>query len=364
VLSLFLKNHLSLSFIKRMAQWHLNYYLFGRGTPVSAGVYIIDSCNYKCKMCDIRLKDNPTIYPRETQERDIDALSQLGVIYYSISGGEPTLVPDLSERLTYAAKKIPYVHLVTNGSTMTKDLAKKLGNTGVREISISIDGMEEFQNAVRGVKNSFYKAWNALGLLSEHAPNVQIVVNSVLSQSNVTDLMELKKKLDQDFPKTLRKYLPLTHHQLFLTSERKITYLPGKKVSLEELDSFIKEAIDDPKVVNSKVFLQKAFLFLSGQEDVLTEQQRCLYPYHAIEFDAKGVAHPCITGSKKNEGGDYSNLKNYILSNEYKERQQSLESCNKCRGSMMLCYYEPRLNFPLHHLISGFFKRNSRSIKN
>ena len=136
------------------------------------------------------------------------------------------------------------------------------------------------------------------------------------------------------------------------------------KVSLEELDSFIKEAIDDPKVVNSKVFLQKAFLFLSGQEDVLTEQQRCLYPYHAIEFDTKGVAHPCITGSKENEGGDYSNLKNYILSSEYKERQQSLESCNKCRGSMMLCYYEPRLNFPLHHLISGFFKRNSRSIKN
>lgn len=358
MLSLLLKNHLNLSFLQRMISWHFNYYFLGRGTPVSAGVYIIDSCNYKCEMCDIRLKDNPAIYPRDVQERDIDALSQLGVIYYSISGGEPTLVPDLPERLAYATKKIPYVHLVTNGSTMTSELAKKLGSTGVREISISIDGMEEFHNAVRGVKNAFPKAWNALALLSIHAPNVQVVINSVLSQNNVISLRQLRNELDKEFPQTLRKYLPLTHHQLFLTSERELTELPGDKSSLEDLQLFIKEAIADPKVVNSKVFLRKAFLFLSGQEDVLPEQKRCLYPYHAIEFDTQGHAHPCISGVEK-EGSasvDYQDLKQYILSSEYQQRQKDLESCEKCRGSMMLCYYEPRLNFPLHHLISGLFK--------
>ena len=42
-----------------MVGWHLKYYFLGRGTPVSAGVYIIDVCNYKCLMCDIRMKDNP-----------------------------------------------------------------------------------------------------------------------------------------------------------------------------------------------------------------------------------------------------------------------------------------------------------------
>lgn len=302
------------------------------------------------------MKDNPAIYPRETQERDIDALSQLGVIYYSISGGEPTLVPDLPERLTYAAKKIPYVHLVTNGSTMTKELAKKLKDTGIREISISIDGMEEFQNAVRGVKNAFPKAWDALSLLSEHAPNIQIVVNSVLSGSNVNSLRKLRCKLDQEFPQILRKYLPLTLHQLFLTSERETTELPGEKSSPEDLELFIKEAIADPKVINSKIFLRKAFLFLSGQEDVLFEQKRCLYPYHAIEIDARGHAYPCITGSEEQEGQYNKDLKKYVLSKEYKQRQKGMESCEKCRGSMMLCYYEPRLNFPLHHLISGFFK--------
>jgi len=98
--SLILKKHLSLRFVKRMVGWHLKYYFLGRGTPVSAWVYIIDVCNYKCLMFDIRMKDNPVIYPRKAQERDIDALSKMGLIYYSISGGEPTLVEDLPERLS------------------------------------------------------------------------------------------------------------------------------------------------------------------------------------------------------------------------------------------------------------------------
>ena len=97
--SLILKKHISLKFIKRVLGWHLNYYFFGRGTPLSAGVYINDVCNYKCLMCNIRMKDHATIYPYEKQKRDIDALSKMGLRYYSISGGEPTLVRDLPERL-------------------------------------------------------------------------------------------------------------------------------------------------------------------------------------------------------------------------------------------------------------------------
>ena len=144
-------------------------------------------------MCDIRMKDSPVVYPREAQERDIDALSKMGLIYYSISGGEPTLVKDLPERLKYATNKIPYVHLVTNGSTMTPDLARQLGATGVQEISISIDGLEEFHNTIRGVPNAFQKAWNAIDLLNQYAPRVTISINSILTPYNLNSLRALSE---------------------------------------------------------------------------------------------------------------------------------------------------------------------------
>ena len=74
------------------------------------------------------------------------------------------------------------------------------------------------------------------------------------------------------------KYMKEFEQMIKFTSERDNTELPGKKASIEELKIFINEAIADSKVVNSKIFLLKAFLFLSGQEDVLAEQKRCLYP--------------------------------------------------------------------------------------
>ena len=355
--SLILKKHISYKFIKRILGWHLNYYLFGRGTPLSAGVYINDVCNYKCLMCDIRMKDQATVYRCEDQKRDIDSLSKMGVVYYSVSGGEPTLVKDLPERLAYAASKIPYVHLVTNGSTMTKDLAKRLGKTGIQEISVSLDGLQEFHNTMRGVENSFEKAWNAVGLLHQHAPQIEIVINSILTPYNLDSLRALRKKILGSFPDIYSKYLPLTQHELFLNSNQRPLVLENRPpASFAQMKVFIEEAILDPKIVNSGIFLRKALSYFAGQNDVMEEQKKCLYSYFSIQFNAKGNAYPCLTGCDLEENKNDMNLEDYINSANYRKMQSDLETCKKCRGNMMLCYYEPRLNFPFHNLIMEVFK--------
>ena len=351
--SLIFKKHLNFKFIARMINWHLKYYFLGHGTPISAGVYINDVCNYKCQMCDIRMKEDPVIYPRKAQERDIDALSNMGVIYYSISGGEPTLVKDLPERLAYACTKLPYVHLVTNGSTMTVDLAKRLGATGIQEISVSLDGLEEFHNQMRGVTNAFKKGWNAIHLLRTHAPKVDVVINSILTPYNLNSLRELKRKLQETFPGIYSKYLPLTYHELFLNANKNSFFLEGNEASsCEEIKEFIDAAILDPNVVNSTHFLRRAKSFFNGSKDVLSEQKKCTYPYYSIQFDSYGHPTPCLTGCPANSNPTkVTDLTTYVQSHSFRMLQKELESCEKCRGSMMLCYYEPRLNFPLHQLI-------------
>ena len=351
--SLIFKKHLNFKFIVRMVNWHLKYYLLGRGTPITAGVYINDVCNYHCMMCDIRMKEHPVIYPREAQERDIDALSNMGVIYYSISGGEPTLVKDLPERLAYAGKKFPYVHLVTNGSTMTVDLAKRLGATGIQEISVSLDGLEEFHNQMRGVSNAFKKGWHAIHLLRTHAPKIDVVINSILTPYNLNSLSDLKKKLGESFPEVYTKYLPLTYHELFLNANKSPFFLEGKeRASFREIKEFIEKAILDPNIVNSTHFLRRAINFFNGSKDVLSEQKKCTYPYYSIQFDSYGHPTPCLTGCPTNSNPTKdTDLTTYVQSHSFRMLQKELESCEKCRGSMMLCYYEPRLNFPLHQLI-------------
>ena len=326
--------------------------------PVIAGAYITDGCNCRCLMCTIWKNKTPSILPRNLQERSIDALARTGCYYYSVSGGEPTMVKDLPDRLAYASRKIPYVHLVTNGLTMTVDLARALGKSGIKEISISLDGTEDFHNAMRGLPNAFARAWNAVNLIKTHAPDLKLVVNSILTPYNLQSLKDLGKMLDS-LPHVYQKYLPLSIHEFFGVQNTSSLTFEGNPASAEDMEQFLKQARANPRIVNSSFFLKKAALFFRNNPDVISEQKRCLYPYFGIEFDSKGYAYPCYTGFSFRDGiPPDANLEEYLRSQEYLEMQKKLGRCTRCRGSMMLCYYEPRLNFPLYTLLYYAIRRN------
>ena len=294
------------------------------------------------------------VYPREAQERAIDALSKVGCLYYSMSGGEPTLVEDLPERLAYAAKKIPYVHLVTNGFLVDAALARALGSSGVKEISISIDGTEEFHNAVRGVCDAYPKAWRALELLRTHAPHVTIVINSLLTPFNLESLRTLSQRLKVFKKDVYQKFLPYSAHALFSKKDLSGFASFGKGADAAEMDRFLDEALKDPRIVNSPVFLKKAKLYFRGAADILPEQKKCSYPYYAIEFDCRGCAYPCLTGMDFKGGvPPEADLEGALRSSEYRKTQRTLEDCTRCRGAMPLCYYEPRLNFPVRNFLGS-----------
>jgi MoaA/NifB/PqqE/SkfB family radical SAM enzyme len=353
---LILSNHLNYKFVSRIIRWHINYYFLDRGRPINAGTYITDACNARCVMCNVWKKKKPSTYPRIYQERAIDALSHAGCFYYSIGGGEPTTVKDLPDRLTYAARKLPYVRLTTNGLAMTRELARALNDSGIKEIGLSIDGTDEYHNLVRGRPDAAEKVWNSLELLCSHAPKVQIIINSVLTPYNLEGLREIGKRLSK-FPGVLQKYLPVTFHELFGTQDLKSLPLHLEAAPQKEMESFLDQAILNSRITNSSIFLEKAKLFFRGEPNVIPEQKRCLYSYHAMEFDPAGFAYPCRTGMNFTNGVlPEKDLSEYFKTAEYRATQKRLESCTKCQGTMMLCYYEPRLNFPLSHLLYYKFK--------
>jgi len=358
MLKLVFKKQFDYKFIYRIICWHAAYYIFGKGKPLIAGVYITNACNSRCIMCDIWKNKEKHIYPRTAQERAIDVLSKTGCYYYSISGGEPTLLPDLPERLEYAARKIPYVHLVTNGFSVDSELARALGLSGVREISISIDGTEDFHNTIRGISDAYQRAWNALELLCAYIPRITIVVNSLLTPYNIDALRILSKRLRSFKKGVYQKFLPYSAHALFGKKDLNCFASFGKGAGISEIECFLDEAMQNPKTVNSQVFLRKAKSYFRGDRNIIPEQKYCLYPYYAIEFDFHGLAYPCFTGMDFKDGiqGDVGLLEQ-LQSKVYRGLQQRLRGCTLCNGSMPLCYYEPRLNFPLGNFVYGMINR-------
>jgi hypothetical protein len=125
------------------------------------------------------------------------------------------------------------------------------------------------------------------------------------------------------------------------------------------MDKFLDEAILNSKNISSPVFLRKAKRFFKGEKNVIPEQKSCLYPYHSLDFDSKGNAFPCSTGMDFKDGcPSGEDLHKYLTSDEYRRMQKKLRDCKKCHGSMMVCYYEPRLNFPLHNLLYYKFRKD------
>ena len=86
----------------------------------------------------------------------IDEIYDFGATFLGISGGEPLQRKDLPEIIEYAKKVGLNVSIITSGYFLDDKIFDVLVRNGVR-ISVSIDGAEEINDAIRG-KGAYEKA--------------------------------------------------------------------------------------------------------------------------------------------------------------------------------------------------------------
>ncbi|MCL5090678.1 MAG: radical SAM protein [Patescibacteria group bacterium] len=255
------KRLLGLAF--RAIKWHWLFYLKGKSYPLAAGFYITNTCNFRCQMCNIWRNPKKDRISLENFKKIVDDLANMGTYYLSLSGGETLLLPNLEEYLSYAKKKIPYVHFVTNGFLLDEKRAKKIATSGVDEVSISIDGLAKFHDQLRGIKGAFDHAISAINNLKTFAPKVKIVVNSVILPDNIDDLykvVELTKNMG-----VLHKFQPLNQHELFENQKTKSKAWKISEKDIVKIKKFIKFLKESKHVANSRYFLSQIPNYFEGK---------------------------------------------------------------------------------------------------
>jgi radical SAM protein with 4Fe4S-binding SPASM domain len=114
-------------------------------------------CNLKCLHCYINAGE-PDAYELTTEEaRDVvDQMAEVGVPMVIFSGGEPLLRRDFFDLAAYAGGKGIKLVLSSNGTLITKDVAKRLRDLGFYYVGISLDSIEPgFHDEFRGVRGAF-----------------------------------------------------------------------------------------------------------------------------------------------------------------------------------------------------------------
>ncbi len=156
-------------------------------------------CNLNCIHCGSDCRKNPQI-------KDIPLKVFLSVIdnikpYVNpnktlivLTGGEPLLRNDIEIcGIELYKRGFPW-GLVTNGYLLDKNRFKQLLKSGLRSITVSLDGLEDSHNWLRGNKNSFNKAINAIKLLPRTS-NLRYDIVTCVNQKNFPELNNIKNLL-------------------------------------------------------------------------------------------------------------------------------------------------------------------------
>lgn len=155
-------------------------------------------CNLSCRHCGSDCKSvaaQPDM-PKEDFLRVLDNIATKtnpNNVFVIITGGEPLMRSDLEEcgRAIYK-RGFPW-GMVTNGLAMTPKRLQSLIASGLHTITVSLDGLEEEHNFMRGNAQSFKRAVDAIRIISAEKRIKSDVVTCVNHRSiqNLDAIKEL-----------------------------------------------------------------------------------------------------------------------------------------------------------------------------
>jgi radical SAM protein with 4Fe4S-binding SPASM domain len=161
-------------------------------------------CNFNCPYCYVQ--GRPTSYKDEmTPEEARGVLKQacdLGARKIIVLGGEPMIYPQIFEMLQYIRGLGMTVEMFTNGTNITEETARRLGDLGVRVV-LKMNSFEKaIQDELAGRKGAYESIQSAFASLREAgypSEDRVLAISTIICKQNQHEIVRLWKWLrDQD----------------------------------------------------------------------------------------------------------------------------------------------------------------------
>lgn len=117
-------------------------------------------------------------------------------ILLCITGGEPLLRPDFFEIMGYAHSLGYRWGMTSNATLITRDVAHRLAECGMRTVSVSIDGLPETHDRLRGLRGGYELAMAGVRNLIDEGAFRNVQVTTVVNHGNIGQLDELFEIMD------------------------------------------------------------------------------------------------------------------------------------------------------------------------
>jgi heme b synthase len=157
-------------------------------------------CNLNCVHCrsssELEAKEHPDFSLAEAK-RVLDDIGSYAKPVIVLSGGEPLLRQDVFDIASYGTAKNLRMCLATNGTLVTDHICKKIKESGIRMVSLSLDGSNAaVHDNFRNQPGAFDGTINAAALFRKNG--IPFLLNSSFTKRNEAEIpkvYELAKKI-------------------------------------------------------------------------------------------------------------------------------------------------------------------------
>jgi len=339
------------------------YSLLKRNQPLFGLFFqITNRCNSKCLMCFNwkkinRVDDEISLSEIERFTKTIGHLPHL-----SLGGGEPFLRDDLVEICQVFCKNnqtnkiaIPTNCLLTDRIV---DLSKKILESCpvMLKIVLSLDGLEEVHDHIRGVKgnfNKFLETYKELSCLAGKYPQLQISVNTTISDKNEDNISQVIDFVD--------KNLKVKFHTFEIIRgcyNQKYIQTP----SLDKYEQLIKKILNSETMNHNKYHKMIYSYYHKIALDTLKKKKQ-LIPCRISSFlpviDATGNVYHCelLPAIGNLRDFDYNFL---TIRQSDKAKQQRKDISNKKCHCTHFCYQIQNIPMsPFHFLKAIMYEKDN-----
>lgn len=234
--------------------------------------HITHLCNLRCKHCYQEEYNNHM--PKEDFYHALDKFTEFmkdkpwdGQI--NLTGGEPLLHPDFFEFATEIRKRKLRLAILTNGTLIDKETAAKIKALKPMFVQVSLDGIKESHDVVRG-KGNFEKT--LVGIDNLKREGVRVLVSFTAQKDNHKDFEKLAK--------VCRK-----HNVDKLWWDRVVTY------TQEDTKEKALTTVEFKKLVKRAIRLKKLYKFLGFKTEISNQR--------ALQFAGTGeCGYICSAGNR------------------------------------------------------------------
>ncbi len=161
------------------------------GVPLSAHVDLTYRCNERCEHCYLDHDDKGEMSTAEIREL-LEEMAEAGVLFLTLSGGEPLLRRDCFEIIGHARSLLFHVKLKTNGVLIREQEAARLRALGLEQIQISVySHRPEIHDAITKLPGSLQRTLAAIRFLQSQG--LKVTVANVLMRGNLRDSEAVQK---------------------------------------------------------------------------------------------------------------------------------------------------------------------------